>query len=77
MEAMCIELGQLAQGYKDVKGMETTRFMTLDEITNIPQDWAITYTRIVGNYCTQEKDPNRVRIMVGGSLIDYPYKLTT
>ncbi|KAL7524619.1 hypothetical protein ACHAXR_000651 [Thalassiosira sp. AJA248-18] len=36
MQAMCVELGRLAQGYKDTKGTNTVEFMSHDEIANIP-----------------------------------------
>ena len=36
MKAMGVELGQLAQGYKDTKGTETVKFMTWKEINQIP-----------------------------------------
>ncbi len=32
MMGMCIELSQLAQGYKDTKGTNTIKFMALEEI---------------------------------------------
>ena len=38
MTAMCIELGRIAQGYKDTKGTSTVKFMNLEEIANIPED---------------------------------------
>ena len=37
----------------------------------------MTYGRIVVDFRPQKTDPNRVRITVGGNLIDYPYDLTT
>ena len=77
MKAMCIELGRLAQGYKDTKGTETIKFMTWNEINQIPADRTVTYARIVVDYRAQKKDPNRVRITAGGNLIKYPYELTT
>ena len=77
MKAMCIELGRLASGYKDTKGTETIKFLSLNEIANIPSDRTITYARIVVDYRAQKTDPNRVRITVGGNLIDYPFELTT
>jgi len=43
----------------------------------IPQDRTVTYARIVIDHQPQKEDPNRVRITVGGNLIDYPVKLTT
>jgi len=51
--------------------------IVIDEIRRIPKDQTVTYARIVINHRSQKDDPNRVRIMVGGNLIDYPYKLTT
>jgi len=77
IEAMCIELGRLAQGYKDVEGTDTIQFLSHDEIKKIPKDRTITYARIVVDYRPQKDDPNRVRITVGGNLIDYPFELTT
>ena len=77
MKAMCIELGRLAQGYGNTKGTDTIHFMSLDEIPNIPADRTVTYARIVVDYRAQKQDPNRVRITVGGNLIDYPGELTT
>ncbi len=38
MEAMCVELSRLAQGYGDTKGTDTIKFMTLKEIAQIPVD---------------------------------------
>ena len=77
MKAMCIELGQLAQGYGSTKITDTIHFMALDEIPNIPADRTVAYARIVVDYGAQKQDPNRVRITVGGNLINYPGKLTT
>ena len=76
-EAMCKELGRLAQGYGDTKGTDTIRFLDWDQIKNIPKDRVITYARIVVDYRPQKNDPNRVRITAGGNLIPYPFELTT
>jgi len=59
---MYIELGRIAQGYKDTKGTNTVNFMNLEEISNIIEDRTITYARIVVNYRPQKGDPNRVII---------------
>eukprot|EP00804_Cyclotella_cryptica_P019675 CCRYP_016443-RA/>CCRYP_016443-RA protein AED:0.57 eAED:0.37 QI:0/0/0/1/1/1/2/0/345 len=75
MKAMCKELGRLAQGYKTTKGQ--TPSSSFDEIKRIPKDRTVTYARIVVDYRPQKEDPNRVRITVGGNLIDYPGELTT
>ena len=76
-KAMCKELGRLAQGFGTTKGTDTVFFMTIDEIKRIPKDRTVTYARIVVDYRPQKEDPNRVRITVGGNLIDYPGELTT
>ncbi|KAL7524496.1 hypothetical protein ACHAXR_001939, partial [Thalassiosira sp. AJA248-18] len=74
---MCKELGRLAQGFEDTEGTDTVRFLTHEEIRDIPPDRTVTYARIVVDYRPQKSDPNRVRITAGGNLIDYPYELTT
>ena len=76
-EAMCIELGRLAQGYNNTQGTNTVRFMSLDMIKDIPIKQTVTYGRIVVDYRPQKEDPNRVRITAGGNLIKYPDELTT
>ena len=77
IEVMCKELGRLAQGYNETAGTDTIRFLTHEEIRCIPADRTVTYARIVVDYRPQKEDKNRVRITVGGKLIDYPYELTT
>ena len=51
--------------------------MTHEEIKCIPVYKTVTYARIVVDFRPHKTDPNRVRITVGGNLIDYPYELTT
>ena len=51
--------------------------MTWKEINQIPADLTVTYTRIVVDYRSQKKYPNKVRITAGGNLIKYPYEFTT
>jgi hypothetical protein len=70
--AMSKELGRLAQGFNETEGTETIFFMSKDEIKEIPKDRTVTYARILVDYQPQKADPNRVRITVGGNLIDYP-----
>jgi hypothetical protein len=76
-KAMCKELGRLAQGWDGNAGTDTIFFMSHNEIKNIPKDRTVTYARIVVDYRPQKDDPNRVRITVGGNLINYPGELTT
>ena len=74
MTGMGIELGRLAQGYKDTKGTNTIKFMTLEEIKHIPKDRVVTYARIVPDYRPQKKDPNRVRITARGKSNQLPIR---
>jgi len=70
---MCRELGRLAQGYDNIKGIDTIKFLTLDKIRNISANRKVTYTRIVVDYCLHKpKESNRVRLTVGCNLIEYP-----
>eukprot|EP00804_Cyclotella_cryptica_P000710 CCRYP_000992-RB/>CCRYP_000992-RB protein AED:0.38 eAED:0.38 QI:0/0/0/1/0/0/2/0/263 len=62
-QAMCKELGRLAQGWDGSTGTDTIFFIHLRQnCRRLPP---------------QKDDPNRVRITVGGNLINYPGELTT
>jgi len=50
IKAMCIELGRIAQGYKDTKGTNTIKFLTCDEIRHIPSNHTVTYAYIVVDF---------------------------
>ncbi len=50
LEAMCKELGRLAQGWSNNKGTDTIQFMTHEEIADIPPYRTVTYARIVCNF---------------------------
>jgi hypothetical protein len=73
------EFVNLAQGdaATNTPGTNTIFVLTHNQIKQIPRDRTVTYTRIVVNYRPQKSDPNRVRLTVGGNLIDYPGELTT
>ena len=45
MKAVCTKLGRLAQGYNDVKGMETTRFVLSEKKYPTYQKIALSYVR--------------------------------
>ena len=75
-EARCTELGKTSEGYGDEKGTGTVKFLTHNEIRAIPKDRTITYACIVLDYRKQKKDPNRVRITVGGNLLKSDEELT-
>jgi len=78
IKAMSKELHRLAQGCPGVtKGTNTILYLSHADICKIPQDRTVTYARIVIDHRPQKEDPNRVRITVGGNLIDYPFELTT
>ena len=69
VRAMIKELGRISQGYRDLTtGTDTVRFMTPEEVNNIPKNKTVTYTRITADYREEKKDPYRVRITVGGIL---------
>jgi len=75
---MCKELGQLSNGYKDLtKGMEAIEFMTKAEVDQIPKYKKITYARITTDYREKKADPYRIRLTVGGNLIDFPGPITS
>ena len=76
-KAMCVELDRLAQGFEDRPGTNTIKFMTHEEIKNIPTDRTVTYAQIVVDYRAHKDDLNRVRITVRGNLIKYPGELKT
>ena len=50
--------------------------MSHDKIGRIPKDRTVTYARIVVDFRPQKADPNRVRIMAGGNLMNYPHETT-
>ena len=76
-EDMAKELGRLAKGYGDVKGIDTIRFLDHDGIQRIPKDSAVTYACIVVDYHTPKDNPNRLCITAWGNLITYPGEVTT
>ena len=47
LEAMCRELGRLAQGYNNITGTNTIHFMDCDKIALIPKNCTINYSHIV------------------------------
>ena len=41
-KAMCKELGRLCQGFEDIEGTKTMKFLYLEVISNIPRDRLVT-----------------------------------
>ena len=76
-DAMAKELGRLAQGYGNIEGTDTIRFLDHNGIRHIPKDRTVTYTRIVVDYRPQKEEKNRVQITAGENLITYPGEVTT
>jgi hypothetical protein len=66
------EIGRLAQGQEGVvEGTDALHFIDYNEI---PRDRRkdVTYARICADYRPEKSDPNRIRITVGGNLVNYP-----
>lgn len=66
------EIGRLAQGQKGV--VEGTNALFFIPKSEVPPERGrdITYARICANYRPEKSDPNRIRITLGGNLVNYP-----
>ncbi|WP_281640541.1 Ty1/Copia family ribonuclease HI [Aurantimicrobium minutum] len=73
-QGMCNEIGRLFQGYKEIKGTNTCRWIKVQEM---PKDRKATYVRIVVADRPLKAEPRRVRITVGGDKVDYPGEVST
>jgi hypothetical protein len=73
-KAFANELGRLAQGIQDVKGMNTIAFIHAAEI---PKERTVTYGRLVCNIRPQKAEQHRVQLTIGGDRIDYPGETAT
>ena len=60
MKAMCIELGNLGQGYQDIKVTNTVKCMALNKSRHITNDCTVRYAIIVVDSRAQKKDLNQV-----------------
>jgi hypothetical protein len=61
------ECGRLFQGIPSIPGTDTCFFIKL---TNVPKDRKITYGKIVCDYKPHKKEKERVRLTVGGNILD-------
>jgi hypothetical protein len=61
------ECGRLFQGIRDIPGTDTCFFIKL---TNIPNDRNIIYGKIVCDYKPHKQEKERVRLTVGGDILD-------
>jgi hypothetical protein len=68
------EAGRLFQGIRDIPGTNTCFFVNLK---NIPKGTNITYGKIVCDYKTHKKEKERVRLTVGGDILDYSGDVAT
>jgi hypothetical protein len=68
------ECGRLFQGIQDIPGTDTCFFIKL---TTIPKDRSITYGKIVCDYNPHKTEKERVRLTVGGDILDYSGDVAT
>jgi hypothetical protein len=66
--------GRLFQGIRDIPGTDTCFFI---DIKNIPDNRKITYGKIVCDYKPHKKEKERVRLTVGGDILDYSGDVAT
>ena len=79
MTAFGKDFGGMCQGNNKTgqKGTNVMFVMLPSDVPNIPKDRATTYAQVVIDHRLQKDDPNRIRIMADGNLINYPGELTT
>jgi hypothetical protein len=68
------ECGRLFQGIQDIPETDTCVFTTLK---NIPHDRNITYGKLVCDYKPHKQEKERVRLTVGGDILDYSGDVAT
>jgi hypothetical protein len=68
------ECGSIFKGVRDIPGTDTCFFVKL---TSIPKDRKITYGKIVCDYKSHKKEKERVRLTVGGDILDYSGDVAT
>ncbi len=79
MTAFGKDFGGMSQGDNKTgqKGTNAMFIISPQDIPHIPKDRVVTYARVMVDHRPQKADPNRIRITVGGNLINYPGELTT
>jgi hypothetical protein len=68
------EAGLLFQGIREIPVTDTCLFV---ELTNIPKDRKITYSKIVCDNKPHKKEKERARLTVGGERLDYSGDVAT
>eukprot|EP00957_Ditylum_brightwellii_P148590 11313309-Ditylum_brightwellii.AAC.1 len=74
IKAFTKELDQLAQGKCGYKGTSAIFLIKKDEML---RGWSVTYGSIVCNHRPQKADLNQARLVVGGDIVEYPFKVIT
>jgi hypothetical protein len=62
------ELGRICQGIREIAGTNTTFFV---DLTSIPKDRKITYGKLVCDFKPNTTEKHRVRLTVGGDILEY------
>jgi hypothetical protein len=62
------ELGRICQGIRDIAGNNTAFFI---DLTSIGKDRKITYGKMVCDFKPNKNEKHRVRLPVGGDILDY------
>ena len=68
LKAGANEFGRLAQGIRDIPGTDTITFISKSEL---PPNKRPTYARFVADIRPQKEEQHRVRLTIGGNLIQY------
>ena len=71
---MCNELGCLSQGWNNLPGNNTIKFI---HHSSVPKNAKVTYVNPVCDICLHKEETHRVRLTAGGNLISYPYEIST
>ena len=66
MKRFANDLGQLAQGIRDIPGTDTINFIPFAEV---PKGETVTYGRIVCTFRPRKDEKEQTRLTVGGNLI--------
>jgi len=74
LKSLSNEFGRLAQGNSRVEGTNTIFFIHRHEM---PQDRKATYANFVCDIRPEKEETHRVRLTVGGNLINYPDNVST
>jgi hypothetical protein len=62
------ELGRICQGISEIAGTNTAFFV---DLASIPKDHNIAYGKLVCNFKPNKIEKHRVRLTVGGDILDY------